>query len=71
MTTEMIQPLINGLIFALSALVVIYTRFKYIRRFEILEMRFIMDLLFLALALLFIWAALTAFLNPIYYIKYL
>ena len=71
MTIEILQAYINGAMLILASITLLFLRWKYIDKVSYPEHKFMLELIIFPLVFLFIWAALTAFINPIYYIKYL
>ena len=71
MTIEVTQAYINGAMLILASLTLLFLRRKYINELVYVEHKSIIDTIIFPFVLFFIWIALTAFINPIYYIKYL
>ena len=71
MTIEILQAYTNGAMFILASLTLLFLRWKYARKMTDKMDKFLIDIVIFSFVLFFLWAALTAFINPIYYIKYL
>lgn len=71
MTIEILQAYINGAMLVLGGLVLLLIRWRYTRKITDRLDKYFLDIVIFPLVLFCIWAALTAFINPIYYIKYL